>query len=181
VPTFALVLIGWSLGVGFAWCASEELRQHPSTLNTQTAWVVVLYSLLVYAPAAAYLISFHGDWSLSYWVQSGLLPRGALTLLIAICTGAPFVGLLVGGRYARARRGLPLLYLGAAPLAVCMLGALLSLPRLLVSASTVQYRDDFGTRSIAGSPLGYAVLGMAVVVGLASVWTANALRNPEAR
>jgi hypothetical protein len=92
-------------------------------------------------------------------------------------TCMPVAGFLLGARFARGRRPLPLLAITAASAVGSVLGCLLTLPRLLVSATYVQYHADFGTRGIAGSPLGHALLGIFAVVVGASLWCVNALRS----
>jgi hypothetical protein len=169
--------MGLCLGFGFAWCAASEVRGHASVLQTQAAWIVLLHALLVFGPASGYLLSFHTDWVFSYWFKSGSLPRGALTSLILVCTATPFLGFLAASPAARQRRPMPLLYATGACLAACFVGGMLTLPRLLVNATYVQFHDDFGTRSVAGSPLGYALLGIVGILAGSSLWCANTLRN----
>jgi cytochrome bd-type quinol oxidase subunit 2 len=177
VPTLVLSLSGCALGLAFAWSAGAELRQQASALQTQAAWLVLLHALLVFGPCVGYLLSFHSDWAFSYWIRANALPRGALTTVIAAVSCMPFVGFLAGASLARQRKTLPLLVVTASLGLACVLGCLLTLPRLLVSATYVQYHDDFGTRGIAGSPLGHALLGMTAIVVAASLWCVNTLRS----
>jgi hypothetical protein len=177
MPTVILSLLGCALGLAFAWSAAAELRNQPSALQTQAAWVVVLHALLVFGPSVGYLLSFHSDWAFSYWLRANALPRGALTLAIAFVTCTPFAGFLLGSSFARQRKSLPLLVMTAGFALTSVLGCLLTLRRLLVSATYVQFHDDFGTRGIAGSPLGHALLGMSAVIVAASLWCINALRS----
>lgn len=177
VPTLVLSLSGCALGLAFAWSAGAELRQHASALQTQAAWLVLLHALLVFGPSVGYLLSFHSDWAFSYWLRANALPRGALTTAIALVSCTPFIGFLWGAGFARQRKPLPLLVVTAVFGVACVLGCLLTLPRLLVSATYVQFHDDFGTRGIAGSPLGHALLGMTAVLVAASLWCVNSLRT----
>ena len=50
-------------------------------------------------------------------------------------------------------------------------------PRLSVAASHAQYHGDFGTRSLAGSPIGYALLWMSAVLAGGVIWTLHSLRR----
>jgi multisubunit Na+/H+ antiporter MnhC subunit len=177
VPTLVLSLSGLALGLAFAWSAATELRQHNSALQTQAVWIVLLHALFVFGPSVAYFLAFHSDWAFSYWLRANTLPRGALTSLTAAVTCMPVLGFLLGSGFARQRRPLPVLSVGAASLIASVLGCLLTLPRLLVSATYVQFHADFGTHSIAGSPLGHALLAMTAIVVGASLWCVNALRS----
>lgn len=177
MPLLATILLGLALGVGFAWAAMEDLRQHQGVRQSEASWIVLSFCLLVYGPSSAYLVSYHGDWSLSYWLSAANLPPALSTTLVACAAASPFAGLLVGSPWAQTRRPIVLMYLCAGLSLLCVVGLLASLPRLLVDATTVEFRNDFGTRSIAGSALGYALLWMVAIVGAAALWTAATLRH----
>jgi hypothetical protein len=52
----------------------------------------------------------------------------------------------------------------AVPGALALGLILAALPRLGVHASYAQYHGDFGTRPVSGSPLGFAVLSMTLIL-----------------
>lgn len=181
MPLTAAILIGIDLGLWFAWAAREDLRQRPSALTSEGSWVVLAFCALIYAPMVAYLMSFHGDWCLSYGLPSELLPPLVSWGLVLLAGSSPFFGFTLGAALLRRRLLAPLSYLAAGLLAANLLFALLTLPRLLVDGSTVQFHGGFGTRGVVGSALGHSLLAMAVVVAAASWWTAISLRRSLVR
>jgi len=50
-------------------------------------------------------------------------------------------------------------------------------PRLSVQATYAQFHGDFGTRPVAGGPLGYALIWTTLVIVGGAAWTAYALRR----
>lgn len=181
VPLTASILIGLDLGLWFAWAAREDLRQRPSALTSEGSWVVLAFSALLYAPMAAYLMSFHGDWCLSYWLQSEILPPLVSWGLVLLAGSSPFFGFILGAALLRRRLLAPLSYLTAGLLAATLFFALTTLPRLLVDGNTTQFHGGFGTRGVVGSALGHALLAMAVVAAAASWWTTISLRRSLVR
>lgn len=177
MPALTLHLLGLALGLIYAWAATEDLRQRGSALASEAAWLVLAYSALLYTPCCGTLLSFHADWSVSYWLATERLPM-LVTFCAVVSAGfSPFAGYLLGAPLARERRVTVVASLAGAAVAVCVVGSLITLSRLLVDASYVEYHNDFGTQDIAGSALGYALLWMSAIAGAASSWTVNALRH----
>lgn len=170
-------LIGFTLGIAFAWLAAEELARSPGAVEASRSLVLVaLFGLLCFAPINAYFMAFAPDWSYAYFVDSRRLPN-ALDLALGLLDAASVpTGFVMAARGAGAKRLGSLVRLGAVPALLALVLILSSLPRLGVHASYAQYHGDFGTRSIAGSPLGYALLWMAAVLTGAIAWTARCLR-----
>src|SRR5690606_13843097 len=108
-------------------------------------------------------LSFHTDWSFSYLVAAQELPTGALAAWMLMTAVTPFLGFSWAASLARQRRVTPLLLAGGAILVVCLVAALLTVPRLLVVGSTLQFDNQFGLRNISGSGLGYMLLHCASV------------------
>ncbi len=181
MPVLALVLLGICQGLLFCWAASEDLRQRDGVLRSEGSWVVLLYCTLVQASCAGYLMTFHGDWALSYLLSAASLPGAVTAGLCFAGAAAPFLGWVMGSRYARQRRTAPLLYLAGSALVVTVVGSLLTLRRMLVVGSSVEFHNEFGVRSIAGSALGYSLLWMTVIVGAATLWTLGALKRLHLR
>src|SRR5262245_30837899 len=69
VPAPLAPLLGFSLGVLLAWFARPEVIPDEPTWD-RSALAVVLYAVLVYAPACAYFVIFAGDWSFAYHLDS---------------------------------------------------------------------------------------------------------------
>ncbi len=181
MPMIALILLGFCQGLLFCWAAAEDLRQRETALQSEGSWILLLYCTLVQAACTGYLLTFHGDWALSYWLSASALPGGVGAALCLMSGAAPFLGWLVASPLAKQRRTGPMLYIAAGALSVVVVGVLLTLRRLLVVGSTVEFHNEFGIRSIAGSALGYSLLWMAAIVGTATLWTMGALKRLHLR
>ncbi len=181
MPLIAVLVTGILLGMVFAWCATDELKQRRSTLQSEAAWVVLAFGVLVFGPSAGSLVSFHGDWSLSFWWAADAMPAALLALAVLACALAPLAGFAFGAAMLRRRQPVVLIYVGAGALLGCATASLLALPRLLVEASYLEFHNGFGTRPIAGSALGYSVLWVTALVAGVTLWTALALRRIQQR
>ncbi len=178
MPAPAAPLIGFILGVVFAWGASDELGKTAGRVEGNRALVVAtLFSLLVFAPISAYFLAFAPDWSYAYLVDSQRLPSAVdLGLVLVDAVSVP-AGFALAARAASSRDVARLLRLAAAPALLATAFLLAVAPRLAVAGSHAQFHGDFGTRSVAGSPIGYAVLWMSAVLVGGVVWTLHSLRR----
>jgi hypothetical protein len=182
VPAPIAPLIGFVLGTAFAWAAAGEVPRAPgSALFSRALVIVSLFSLLVFAPVAAYFVAFAPDWSFAYLVDSARLPGGADLALILLDVASVPLGFAAASRRCQHRSPAPLLRLAAPPALVAATFIIAGLSRLQVDATYAQYHGDFGTRPVAGSPLGYALLWMNAVLLLGAAWTGRALRRMAAR
>ncbi len=164
------------VGLGFAWAAREELGR-AGTVLSRSLVVVCLFGAIVFAPIAAYFLALAPDWSFAYAVDTRRLPRIvelSLVLLDALSVPLGFVA-------AAPRTGSPRpnvwVKLGAVPGLLVLAFLAAAFPRLSVHASYAQFHGDFGVRSVAGSPLGYALLWMSAVLLAAVAWTLHSLRR----
>jgi hypothetical protein len=154
---------------------SEEKRRQRAGL--EPLGLVTLFALLVFGPTAAYYMALEPYWSYAYFIESA--PRisalNAAVLLVDVAS-VP-LGYALGERvHGAGRFGALVRLIGLPVLALCLF-LVVFLPRLSVQATYSQYHGDFGTRPVAGSPLGYALIWTTLVL-LASVsWTAFALRR----
>jgi hypothetical protein len=173
-------LLGFALGVAFAWASTEELSHRGSAAGTRALLVAALFGLIVFAPVTAYFLAFWSDWAFAYTIDTERLPDLAQLGLVLVNAASCPLGFAVAARPALERRSPALLRLLAVvliPAAALVLG---SFRRLAVSATYAQFHGDFGTRPIAGSALGYAVLWMLAVLTVSALWTARGLRRMSA-
>jgi hypothetical protein len=178
MPAPTAPLIGFALGVAFAWAASDELSRSAASGGASRSLVLVtLFSLLCFAPISAYFLAFAPDWSYAYLVDSQRLPSAVDLGLALLSVASVPAGFAIAARPASAKRLGPVVRLAAAPALVTIIFLFASIQRLTVHATYAQFHGDFGTRSVAGSPLGYALLWMAAVLGGAIAWTARCLRS----
>lgn len=170
-------LLGLALGSLFAWAASAGATSGKEALALTPLSLVCLFSLFVFAPTAAYFVAFEPDWAYAYLIDTngrfGALHAAVLLLDVASIPGGFLLALRAHERAAVSTlvRLAGLSLLGAATFVMVLL------PRLSVQATYSQFHGDFGTRTVAGGPLGYALIWTSLVLIAASTWTAYALRR----
>jgi len=175
-------LTGFVLGVVFAWVASEDLaRAGSNVVGTRSLVVVTLFSVLVSVPITAYFLIVAQDWSFAYVIESSRLTSAldmGLVLLTAVSTP---IGLRAAAHPAAARNIRAVVGMVAVPLVLAATLIALLLPRLSVFGTFAQYHGDFGTRPVAGSFVGNALLWMHAVLIGATVWTLRCLQRLTSR
>jgi hypothetical protein len=165
------------LGVLFAAAAKEDLRQRQTVLASTATWIVLLFSFLIFAPTATYLVAYNLDWSFGYWIDTAQLPMLTLPALGLCFVAVPLIGYLLGAVSSRKHSALPLFAYGGLSVGAAFLSLLAGLPRLVVDGSYVEYHNQFGLRALAGSALGYSLLWSFVVLALCVLWTYATLRR----
>lgn len=163
MPAPAAPFVGFFLGALFAWAGAEGLAKG-GAVQGRALTVVALFGLLVYAPVAGYFLAFAPDWSYAYLVDSQRLPSAVDTGWVLLDAASVPAGFARAARHARVRRTGPMLRLIAVPLLIALGVLLAALPRLGVHASYAQFHGDFGTRPVSGSPLGFALLSMTLIL-----------------
>jgi len=172
-------LVGFVLGVVFAWWGAEELArsQSGSPLFSRSLVAATLFAALVYTPISGYFLAFETDWSFAYWVDSRRIPSAvSLTLVLLDMLSVP-LGFIAAASHARRRRFGALLVLAVPPAIIVLACLLRAAARLSVHATYTQFHGDFGVRPIAGSSLGHALLWMDTLLALGIFWTSRELRR----
>lgn len=170
-------LLGLALGAAFAWAFSEGSSRGKAALAVPPLTLVTLFALLALAPAAAYFLAFEPDWSYAYLVDSSRR-LGVLHALVLLSDVASVpLGFTLALSSARGPMFSVLLRLIGAPLLAAAVFVVVLFPRLSVQATYTQFHGDFGTRAVAGGPLGYAMIWSALVLACAAMWTAHCLRR----
>jgi hypothetical protein len=172
-------LLGFALGIAFAWWAREELARTAVSggVGTRSLAIVTLFATLVFAPINAYFLAFEADWSYAYFVDTRRIPSALQLALVLLDAVSVPVGFVVAASHAKSRKLVALLTLAGPALAVVFVGLVLTAGRLAIQASYAQYHGDFGTRSVAGSSLGYALLWMDTLLVLGIVWTGRQVQR----
>jgi hypothetical protein len=168
-------LLGLLLGALLARARADENRRERAGIEPLA--LVTLFALLVFAPTAAYYMALEPYWSYAYFIES--LPR--ISALNAVVLLADVASVPLGFTLALRARGTKQLstltrLVGFPVLGICLFLVLL-FPRLSVQATYSQFHGDFGTRPVAGSPLGYALIWTTLVLVSSISWTALALRR----
>ncbi len=170
-------LVGLALGLFFALAACSPNTRSSIALSSRALLVVILFSLLVYAPVCSYFLAFAPDWSYAYLVDSERLPSTLDLALVLINVASVPSGFVLGTRYSGPQQKHLIVRMAAVPATVSLLFIAVTIRRLGVYASYAQYHGDFGTRPLAGSTLGYALLWMLLVLSGATAWTAHNLKR----
>ena len=171
-------LVGFTLGVLFAWLARDDIaRGAQAALATPSLAIVSLYAALVFAPACAYFLVLEPDWAGAYLFDAGRRARmvdvaGTLLALVSVPGG-----FALAARATRSRRPLSALRLGAVSALAALALTLALFPRLSVRATYLQYHGDFGTEPVAGTPLGWGLAWVGFVVIGATAYVAATLRR----
>ena len=174
-------LIGLLLGLLFAWASSPPQPGARAGLSSRALLLVILFSLLVFAPICSYFLAFAPDWSYAYLLDSEQLPSTVDLALVLINAASIPGGYLLGSQLLRTRPASRITRLAFVPALLSLFFVAVTIRRLGVDASYAQYHGDFGTRPLAGSPLGYSVLWMLVVLSGATAWTAHYLKQMASR
>jgi hypothetical protein len=171
-------LLAFTLGVIFAWAASDELaRTGSSSVGSRALIVVAVFGLLVPVPIAAYFLALAQDWSYAYLVEGDRLTVALdMSLVLATAAAVP-AGFRVAARSAASRELRATVGLTTGPLILTAVLIAALLPRLSVYGTYAQYHGDFGTRPVAGSFVGTALLWTNAVLLGAALWTYRCLQR----
>jgi hypothetical protein len=166
-----------SLGVLFAWAGAEEVSRSGGGTTSRTLLVSALFGVLVYAPACGYFSAFFPDWAYAYFLDAEGRPIALDMALLLVDAASLPLAVALFGRGAAARRTNLLIRAAAVPSALAAASLLVLLPRLRVYGTYAQFHGDFGTEPLTGSPVGYALIWMSMVVAGAAAWTVRVLRG----
>jgi hypothetical protein len=177
MPVVVAPLYGFALGVLFARAASEELARTHGAIGSRSLLVVVLFGMLVWGPAGGYFLAFFPDWAYAYFLNAEHRPVALDMAAVLIASASPAIGFSSFAGLAASRRAEALTRGVAVPAIAATVFVLLLLPRLKLYATHAQFHGDFGTEPLVGSPVGYALVWMAVIAATATSWTVRLLRR----
>ncbi len=179
MPAPIAPLLGFCFGILFAWSCREEIARARGApwADWRSLAMVVLFSVLVFAPICAYFLAFEADWSYAYYVDTHRIPSALdLALVLGDAASVP-LGFFLAIAPVRTRRAGPVLRLGVPFAFFVLVGVLLASNRLKVQASYAQFHGDFGIRPIAGGSLGYSLLWMDSLLAFGVAFTMQKLRQ----
>jgi len=178
MPAPLAPLLGFSLGVAFAWAAREDLtRGAGGRILTSSLALVLLFSVLVFLPACGYFLVFEPAWSYLYTVEGARRFAALNFVTLGAAVSSIPAGFLAAVPHARQDRVASLVRLASGPLVAAAVIVLLGGRRLAVRATYAQFHGDFGIERLAGSSLGWAVLWSALVTSAAAIYTTYAIRR----
>ena len=169
MPALVGPLVALALGAALAFlCRGEVLREDHLAVRAR-ATIAALFGALVFAPACAYFVIFAGDWAFFYLLDSRAVPSAALLVLVVADAALVPAGFLAGRRAAERRAERALVGLAVVPAAAAGALILAFFTKLRVEGTFHQVTERFGTRPVAGGPLGWAILwmGAATAAGFA--------------
>ncbi len=167
-----MICCGALLGLAFARAAHGVLARANTPPYASPAFALVgAFGLLVFAPVSGFSVAMSPDWTLAYIIDSQRVPAMAETLCVILAALTVPLGFLWGAALSIRRR----LNVLARRIAILSCGSValcaVLWKRMAVQATYAQFHGDFGIRPIAGTELGYAVMWMLILLGLASTWT----------
>jgi hypothetical protein len=139
--------------------------------------LALAYTLILFAPYNGYFLAFSPDWTFLYAFDT----RANLGLLIAVSLLLDSASVVLGFHLARRHFGASgratLLRVLVPAAALVLLFLVLGRKRLAVEATYEQFHGNFGVHPVAGSALGYSLLWLGSIFGVATVWTAVQFRR----
>lgn len=172
MPVVSLPLFSIVVGLLLSWSA----RGREGGRSLRGGSLVMLYTLVVHAPACATLLALNPDWSCSYVVSPGRLQTALVLGSSLLTAGAVPFGFLLGKSRARSRHTNPLLW-ATVLFSSMAANTLVFIRQLTRDATFVEYHNDFGVQGLAGSALGYSLIWAVVALGCALVFTHTHLRR----
>jgi len=168
------------MGLAFARVVKGLLLRATAAPYASPAFAVVTaYGLLVLGPLAGVSAAIAPDWTLSYLVDSQRSPVMLETLCVVTAAMSAPSGFLWGAALTIRRRQNILSQHVAGGTVVALLLCIVLWKRIIIQATYAQFHGDFGLQTLEGTELGYVILWMLLVLGLASTWTLYSLFKLE--
>jgi len=163
--------MAFATGAFAAYAGRDEIRHDGEAMwRSESFLAYVAFFMLVFLPTAIYFYVFHGDWFLSYWVNTGQAPWLWGPLAALLLCGAGLAGFSFGAALCRSSRDLGARRLGT----VAALLAFVLWPLAWKGLSRVgtyrQYDRDYGLTPYFESAAFYSGLAMLVVLAGAFGW-----------
>jgi hypothetical protein len=180
VPVPLVICCGTLMGLAFARVVQGLLLRGTTAFYASPAFAIVTaYGLLVLGPLGGVTAAIAPDWSLSYLIDSERSPAMLETLcVVAAAISAPG-GYLWGAALTTRRRQNILSRHIAGGAVVALLMCIALWKRMTIQATYAQFHGGFGLQTLEGTELGYVILWMLLVLGLASTWTLYSLFKLE--
>lgn len=170
MPLVATLVLNFSLGVLVSLAAAQELRASPRPVHRLRAFrALALHQGLIAMPVALYLFLRHGDWMVSYVLDSARVPSVLVAAVVLFHGGIALAGLTVGAYLLRDHRVRAVYVTVAIGIVLVVLTAVLFRERLSVMGTYVQFRGGFSLQPLWRSR------GFTGMVALGGIWTLAAV------
>jgi hypothetical protein len=171
LPLLFLLLITIAMGALSAHAGRDEVRHSADPVWRMEAFLAyALFVGFVLLPAVIYFYAFHGDWFLSYWVDTGRAPWVWGMLAVLFLIGAASLGFWLGAALCRASREGAVRRIAVSALFIAAAVWPLGWDRLSAVGSYRQFTRDYGLVTFLASPAFYSGLAMLVIIGAAFAW-----------
>jgi hypothetical protein len=171
LPLLFLLLITIAMGALSAHAGRDEVRHRADPVWRMEAFLAyALFVGFVLLPAVIYFYAFHGDWFLSYWVDTGRAPWVWGMLAVLFLIGAASLGFWLGAALCRASREGAVRRIAVSALFIAVAVWPLGWDRLSAVGSYRQFTRDSGLVTFLASPAFYSGLAMLVIIGAAFAW-----------
>jgi hypothetical protein len=171
LPLLFLLLITIAMGALSAHAGRDEVRHSADPVWRMEAFLAyALFVGFVLLPAVIYFYAFHGDWFLSYWVDTGRAPWVWGMLAVLFLIGAASLGFWLGAALCRASREGAVRRIAVSALFIAVAVWPLGWDRLSAVGSYRQFTRDYGLVTFLASPAFYSGLAMLVIIGAAFAW-----------
>ncbi len=176
MPALLGPLIGFALGVVFAWISVSKAGRDRLIVRHRGALLSGAYGLLIFAPVCGYFIAFAPDWSVAYWFDGAAMvtPWGLLWVLLD--ASSPALGFLLATRNEHAKASF-MIRLASGPVLLGLALFVVSYRRLGTYGTYRQFHGDFGVHHVSGTPLGHALMWMLPILALGTLWTLYCMRG----
>ena len=159
------------MGALSAHAGRDEVRHSADPVWRMEAFLAyALFVGFVLLPAVIYFYAFHGDWFLSYWVDTGRAPWVWGMLVVLFLVGAASLGFWLGAALCRASRDGAVRRIAVSALFIAAAVWPLGWDRLSAVGSYRQFTRDYGLVTFLASPAFYSGLAMLVIIGAAFAW-----------
>ncbi len=159
------------MGALSAHAGRDEVRHSADPVWRMEAFLAyALFVGFVLLPAVIYFYAFHGDWFLSYWVDTGRAPWVWGMLAVLFLIGAASLGFWLGAALCRASREGAVRRIAVSALFIAVAVWPLGWDRLSAVGSYRQFTRDYGLVTFLASPAFYSGLAMLVIIGAAFAW-----------
>jgi hypothetical protein len=180
VVCIAALCFSLSLGLAFAYAHRETLVREEHAFPASGLWYVLGFSVLFFSPTLSHLVARNLAWSLSYWVDPGVLPPFVMVAWYFTLAVVPVTSYLLGAWTLRQSQSPLFLTLFVGGLLATTACIMVGYPRLMVVGTYQKYHQSFGLEPLSGSDVGITILLVVVLHVAVAAWTYHRLNTLDA-
>ena len=171
LPLFFLLFIAFSTGVLAANAGREEVRHSADPMWRMESFLAyAIFVGLVLIPTTVYFYAFHGDWFLSYGIDTGHAPWSFGIFVVLLVSGLAVAGFRLGSALCRLGRQTLLRRLAVAGFVAALAVWPIGWNRIRFVGTYREFTRDYGLTGYFSSPVFYAGLVMLILLVSSFVW-----------